>query len=147
MKKQRTKDRAGAAFVELGFVLPIIVMTVLGVIEFSRALEVSQILTAAAREGGRLGMLNRLSDDPDPMNTKVTNDIKHFLASQGLDPAMITVEITDTSVDSNDVQLDDVDPKTDFMVRVTVPYSEVAYTSPWFLEDATLEGAIRMRHE
>src|SRR2546423_960882 len=45
--------RAGVAAVELAFILPILVLFVVGVWEVGRMVEVQQLLTNAAREGGR----------------------------------------------------------------------------------------------
>ncbi len=54
-KKQR---RRGAALVEMAFVLPVFMMVTLGIVEFGRAMMVGQLVTNAAREGARLGIID-----------------------------------------------------------------------------------------
>ena len=85
------------------------------------------------------------------MNAKVNADIKHFLDPQGIDPGVVTVEIGDAQVpgdDPPDVNLDEADRDTYFMVRVSANYEDVSFgVAPVFLEDAVLSGTIRLRHE
>ena len=46
-------SRGGAAIVEVAMTLPIFFLVVFAIIEFGRAMMVSQLLTNAAREGAR----------------------------------------------------------------------------------------------
>ena len=50
---RRPDDRRGAAIVEFAFVVPILLMFIFGVLEFSRMVYVRHILHNAAREGAR----------------------------------------------------------------------------------------------
>ena len=51
----RRHDRRGAALVEMALVLPIFFGVVLGIVEFGRAMMVSQMVTNAAREATSTG--------------------------------------------------------------------------------------------
>lgn len=51
--RRMTGDRRGQALVELALVLPVILLMVVGMLEFSRAWNLHQALTDATREGAR----------------------------------------------------------------------------------------------
>ena len=53
----KCKDDCGAELVEAGFVLPILLMLLLGIFSFGRAYNVYQTITRAAREGARMAVL------------------------------------------------------------------------------------------
>jgi len=60
MTSHRNRER-GAAAVEFALVLPVLLLLVLGMLEFSRAYNVQISLTSAAREGARVMAIH---DDP-----------------------------------------------------------------------------------
>lgn len=51
--RNRLHDDRGAAAVELALVLPVLLVLIFGIVEFSRAFQVQATLAAAAREGVR----------------------------------------------------------------------------------------------
>ena len=51
--RKHLRDERGASAVEFGLVLPILLILVLGIIEFGHAFQVQGTLSAAAREGAR----------------------------------------------------------------------------------------------
>src|SRR5438046_2996127 len=65
--------RRGVALVEMALVLPIFITVVLGIVEFGRAMMVSQLVTNAAREGARLSIIDGTT------NTDVQSRITTFL--------------------------------------------------------------------
>lgn len=109
--------RRGTAAVELAFVLPLIMLLGLGLIQFGRFLEVKQILTASAREGGRQASTGLLT------NTQTIQVVKDYLARAGIPTAQVTVSIqnmTTSGVDAKAAaQLDQ------FFLRVSLPISVV----------------------
>ena len=54
---RKLTDRKGVAAVEFALVLPILLVLVFGIIEFSLVLFDKQIITNASREGARLGIV------------------------------------------------------------------------------------------
>jgi Flp pilus assembly protein TadG len=50
----RTRGERGAAVIEFALVLPILVLLVLGIMEFGRAYHVQTTISGAAREGARV---------------------------------------------------------------------------------------------
>ncbi|MET0887750.1 MAG: TadE family protein [Mycetocola sp.] len=53
MKRLRSRDDRGAAAVEFALILPVLLILVLGIVEFGRAYNVQISLSQAAREGAR----------------------------------------------------------------------------------------------
>ena len=51
--RDKLRDERGASAVEFGLIVPILLVLVLGIIEFGHAFQVQGTLSAAAREGAR----------------------------------------------------------------------------------------------
>jgi Flp pilus assembly pilin Flp len=51
------RDERGAAMVEMAVVLPVLMLIVMGIVEFGRAWNVYQVITDAAREGARRAVI------------------------------------------------------------------------------------------
>ena len=79
-----TSDR-GAAAVEFALVLPLLLLLVLGVIEFSRVYNVQISLSNAAREGARTMAIHN-----DPARAKTAAS----LAAPSVNPALTTGDVT-----------------------------------------------------
>ena len=73
------RSERGAAAVELALVLPVLLILVLGIVEFGRAFQVQATLAAAAREGVRIVALQ---DDSAAATAAVQ------AASTSLDPGL-----------------------------------------------------------
>ena len=72
---------------EFAFIVPLLIVLVLGIAEFGRAFQVSGTLSAAAREGVRV---MALQNDPAAARTAVRN------AAPSLDPAVTNAQIAIT---------------------------------------------------
>ena len=98
MKRSRKiSNQNGAAMVEFAIVLPLLLMLIFGMIEFSVMLYDKAMLTNAAREGTRLGILYR--PDPIPVNDipdTVTNYLQNNLISLGDGSATWTTSVSGT---------------------------------------------------
>lgn len=127
------RRRRGAAVVELAAVSPIFVMLILGMIEYGRLVMVQQILTNAAREGARVGVLdNRTASD-------VTSAANQYLSAANIQTATISVTPDPPNTASSG------DPVT---VTITVPFSQVSWLpSPLFLGGTTMTSTATMRRE
>lgn len=62
--KAKQKER-GAVAVELAIVLPLLLLILMGIIEFGRVLNVQVSLTEAAREGARYAAIHYKDSNPD----------------------------------------------------------------------------------
>ncbi len=128
----RRKATRGAAILELAILLPLLMMLVLGILEFGRALVVQEILTNAAREGARRAAISGASHDA------ALAAIDNYLANEG-----ITGHTRSIVPNANTVA--EGDPIT---VTVSVAYTEIDFgiVLTW-LEDNTLNATVVMRKE
>jgi Flp pilus assembly protein TadG len=95
--EHRWLGRKGQATVEFALVLPLILLLVVGMLEFARAWNLHQTLTDAVREGARRALL---ADDPD-LTTSQEQDsvyapIWRYLAQAGYDPSYASMGICNT---------------------------------------------------
>jgi Flp pilus assembly protein TadG len=157
MNRKRQSRRQGVEIVEMAMVLPVMVMLVLGIIEFGRAFQMAQLLTSAAREGARLGMLYNVVKQQDiangitSANQKVESDIKNFLRAAGVNTNRLEVLITTPDGDDEEdtVDLDNYATMQEeyFKVTVRAPFDDIAVMPPIFMKDSMLSGEITVRHE
>ena len=83
-----TSPRAGAAAVEFAVVAPVIFLIVLGIFSFGMMMMTQNVLTAAAREGGRVAAMPD-TDDPET----VKNLVKDRLQRGGLEPNLVDIKV------------------------------------------------------
>lgn len=83
--RQHKRDERGASAVEFAFIVPLLIVLVVGIAEFGRAFQVQSTLSAAAREGVRTMALQN-----DPAATRAT--VENVAAS--LKPAVTDAQIT-----------------------------------------------------
>jgi Flp pilus assembly protein TadG len=144
-KPSQNKKRSGAAMVEMALVLPIFFMVVLGIIEFGRGMMVANLVTNAAREGARLGVLDGTS------NADVRTAIQNFLtAAATVSSGDIDIQITITPAPGN------TNPGNECLnaqsrdlvnIRVAIPFDKVSMIPGSYLAGKTLVGQSAMRHE
>ncbi len=111
------KDNKGAAAVELAIVLPLLIVILFGIIEFSAAFFDKAVITNASREGARTGILfrygTRNATDEDAIIKAVVNN---YIASNLIDfsgVATATTTITRTGLSIGNT----------LTVTVSYPYS------------------------
>lgn len=141
----RQTNRRGAAVVEMAVILPVFMMVLLGIVEFGRAMMVTQIVSNAAREGARRAILNGST------NATVSADIAEFVSSTcRVDTTSISVEITIQAGPDNPNPLDQLANANEgdlVTVRVRVPFQEVSYIRGNYLNGMEINGQATMRHE
>ena len=109
----RRDDDRGAAVVEFAIVLPLLVLLVFGIVQFSIAYNRQQGLHAAAREGARLAAL------PQTTSGDVVSHVQSAL--QGvLSPSDIS-KVTITVTPSGSQPCDSAPPGTHVVVTVSAP--------------------------
>ena len=126
--RTRLRDEHGAAAVEFAFIVPLLLVLVLGIAEFGHAFQVQGTLSAAAREGARV---MALQNDPAAARAAVRN------AAPTLDPA-----VTDAQIEVSDVC--PLTTTTTRNVRVTVEYP-MPFLTGFFGADIDLTGTGVMR--
>lgn len=85
------RDERGQALVEFALVLPILLLLVLGIIDFGRAWNLHQTITDAAREGARRAVVY----DPAVTQDTVMNVIREKIALVGFNPNAATITFPD----------------------------------------------------
>ncbi len=154
-KPQRIQQfRKGATVVETAFVLPVLGIFLAGIMEFGHTYLVITALNGAARQAARLGSVEGNST-ADALNRA------QQVVGSCVDVAEATFHIKDASifdqesVDTNtidytalpDIELADAQPTQIFVVRIEVPYDQVALLPPFWVKNITLAGQAVMRHE
>ncbi len=76
------RSRSGQALVEFALVVPLLLILILGIVEFGRAWNVYQVITDAAREAARSAVV----DNPVMTEDSVFAVVRFRLAQAGLDP-------------------------------------------------------------
>lgn len=91
MKSSRSfgRDQGGQALAEFALVLPVLLILVIGIIEFGRAWNARQVITDAAREGARLAVVA----DPTVDQATVDTRIRAALGRAGLDAQTATITL------------------------------------------------------
>lgn len=131
-RKCRT-DRRGAAVVEFAVVAPVFIMLVFGMIEYGRMVMVQQLLTNAAREGARVGVLDGAT------TASVQTSVTSYLTNASVSGSTVTVSPNPPSSAGYG------EPVT---VTVTVPFNQVSWIpSPMYLGGKTLQASSVMRRE
>jgi len=127
------KNRRGASAVEFAVVSPVFFLLIFGMIEYGRLVMVQQLLTNAAREGARVGVLdNSTSSD-------VSTAVNNYLSAAKVTGATITCNPSNPSSATYGA------PVT---VTVSVGFNQVSWLpSPMFLGGKTLSSSAVMRRE
>lgn len=115
MKERRQPPRGGASTVEFAIVAPVVFLVVLALIQFAGLLMSKNVLTAAAREGGRVASM----PGTDSADT-VVEAVQEYLQRGGLDPSSVTVSVNPTS-------LSNVSTGDELRVSVSAPMNEMAW--------------------
>ena len=129
LRTARLRDERGASAVEFAFILPLLIVLVLGIAEFGHAFQVSGTLSAAAREGVRV---MALQNDPVAARAAVRT------AAPTLDPGLTDAQITITPASCPRTG------STTTTVRLTVTYP-MPFLTHFFGSGATLHGTGVMR--
>lgn len=106
----RSGRRAGATAVECAVMLPLVVLFVLGIIEFGRVMMVTQILTNGARDGARRAAVASATD------ADVRAAVDSYMRGSGL--AGYTLTMTNLST---------ANPGDVIQVTVSIPYRDVTW--------------------
>jgi Flp pilus assembly protein TadG len=146
--------RRGATIVEMAVIMPVFGLFIAGLLEFGHAYMVINALNAAAKKAARYGVVDEVT------TADVIDRVEESLGS-AVDVSKVTVQVKDASVFDNanfnpktvnygslpSINLETAEPRQLFIVRVTVPYEDVAILPPFWIKNATLTGQSVNRHE
>jgi Flp pilus assembly protein TadG len=82
------RDTAGGAAVEFALVLPVLLLMVMGILDFGRALNIHHVVTDASREAARRAVVRDGLEGADKL-AAVTAAVNIRLASVGLGPVTV----------------------------------------------------------
>jgi Flp pilus assembly protein TadG len=125
----RLRDERGATVVEFAFIVPLLIVLVLGIAEFGHAFQVQGTLSAAAREGVRV---MALQNDPTAARAAVRG------AAPSLNPAVADGQIVITPAACPTTGA------TNTTVRLTVTYP-MPFLTDFFGSGVSLHGTGVMR--
>jgi Flp pilus assembly protein TadG len=128
MRKRLSEER-GATAVEFAFIVPLLIVLVLGIVEFGHAFQVQGTLSAAAREGVRH---MALQNDPAAARAAVRN------AASSLNPA-----VTDAQIAISPASCPELNGGST-SVRLTISYP-MPYLTGFFGSSVSLSGTGVMR--
>ena len=132
-RRPARRRRRGATVVEFAVVAPLLFLFIFAMIEFGRLVMVEQILTNAAREGARRGILEQSTA------AEVETIVSDYLTESSIAGATVSVS------PGNFHQVGFGDPVT---VTVSVPYGQVSWLpTPRFLGGTNLTAQSVMRGE
>ena len=90
----RLRSDRGAAIIETALTLPLVLLVAVGIFEFGRAYQTSQVLTNAAREGARVAVL------PNAAASAASTRVTAYLQSGQLSsPSSASITVTMVSID------------------------------------------------
>jgi len=132
----------GISSVEFAIVLPLILLVVFGMIQFAIGWWLSQVITNAAREGARFGIV---VSDPPIRDSEVIVRVQNYLNSSGVDASQATVSVTYANGGAP-VDFANCDSGCQVGVLVSVPVTNlIPVLFPMFPNN--LQAQAIMRHE
>ena len=128
--------RRGAAAVEFALVSIAFFGIVLGIFELGRALMVKHLLTNAARQACRVGILQGKS------TSQISAVAVNALTSQGINGDSVTVQVNDASADASTARSGD-----EITVLITIPARNVSWLPLTSYVVGNLSGQYTLRRE
>ena len=125
--RRRLRDERGATAVEFGLIVPLLLLLVLGIVEFGHAFQVQGTLSAAAREGARAMALRN-----DPAQARDAVQEAAAVLNPGITDAQISIDPASCPVDG------------DTNVRLTIEYP-MPFLTDFFGTSIDLTGTGVMR--
>ena len=137
--KRRWRGEKGVNIIEFALVFPLLMMTVLGIVDFAFVLHHNEVLTNAAREGARVATL------PGYGVLDVQNRVNEYTQMGGI-PGTPTTTVTATTIPAAGGTW----PATTVNVAYTHDYLFIGGIATWFggsFSDIDLEAEATMRSE
>jgi Flp pilus assembly protein TadG len=132
LRRDPLREREGVAAVEAAFVLPIVVTLMLGVWEVGRMIEVTQMVSNAAREGARVAAGGSNGGNSVTVST-VQQAVRDYMTAAGLPAAAVSgAQITLTNLSAHSwTNPVDAQPLDKFSVKVVIPAGSAFDSLRW----------------
>jgi Flp pilus assembly protein TadG len=135
----RIQNRRGQATVELALILPVLLLLILGIIEFGKAWNLAQIATDAVRESTRRCVL---AENALYNTAWVEVDIQNRMAAAGVPTAASSVEFTSVGAAAGAECENSDQPVT---ITLRIPYSWMFFNTVF--SPITITSSFTMRNE
>lgn len=136
--------RRGIAAVEFAVSATLLIPLLLGIIEFSRLGMATQLITNAAREGCRVAVI------PNNTAADVQNRMTAVMIATGItipSPTVVNSDPGTAGVFLMPSNWDTAPGDTPITVTVRVPFPQVSWTTPFFLQSSSLTGTATLNSE
>lgn len=131
------RDQRGTSTLEFVVVLPTLLLIMLGIVELSRAWLTLNLVTTAAREGARMGVVTPTIQPGDVFDSgPATTRINQVLATAGLAAASVSVICPSPCLPDSQVQAD-----------VTVTFQTIVPLLLPVLQSFSIQQSAIMRYE
>lgn len=130
--------------IEMAVCFPIFMLMLLGIVEFGRALMVSQLLTGAAREGCRAAILDGATNSE--VEAEVITQVVNTVGCTAGD-VTVTIVVTDIATGNELPDLSSAEQRDLIELDISVPFSAVSFGADRFLSGNQLRGQCAMRRE
>ncbi|MCH2210331.1 MAG: pilus assembly protein [Fuerstiella sp.] len=150
------RKRRGTTLVETAVVLPVFFIFLFGFIEFGHCFMTIHTLNSAARRAARLGV-------GENVTTEQVRNLAHSILDSAIDADLegVNISVRDAGIfdtagvdasainynDLPDIEVDDVESRSLFLVRIEVPYYEIGILGPRWIDTLNLHGQAVMRKE
>ena len=133
----RKLNERGVAAAEFALLLPVLLMILLGTIEFGMIMYSRELITNASREGARAGIVQV---SPKPTAGAIRTIATTYLTGTGINPANVTVTVTG----AGGVNPATLTVNTSYRYPWLIPYIPIVLGLP---RPFPLTGRAIMRHE
>jgi Flp pilus assembly protein TadG len=135
LSKSLARRRPGVAAVEFAFLLPVILILLLGTWEVGRLIEVNQLLYNASREGCRQAATGLVS------NSGVQQVVVNYLKNAGLPTQNVVVTVQDLTSPGTDATA--ATWMDQLQVTVTIPCEDVLWSTIDLITNATSKMTVQ----
>ncbi len=138
-RKFKSLVRHGTATVEFAVVATFLMTLTLGTIEITRAIQVKNVLSDAARSGCRLG------SQPGYTSQQVTDNVNAVLTNNGITTTLATVTIL---VNGSSKDISKASKGDQISVKVAVTIANISWNTPLFFANSEVESeTVVMMHQ
>jgi len=131
----RKSDDRGSELIELALVLPLLLIAFAAIVDFGFLFQRYEVLTNAAREGARVGVL------PGYSQTDITDRVDDYLAASGLTGPTTTTVTYGTQTLSSGATVDVVT----VLVTMNSPFTIIGSIAGMATRSSTSWGSIQLR--
>lgn len=128
-RRSRDKRRRGAAAVEFAILAPFFAILILGMLEIGRGLMVLEILSDASQKACRTAVV------PGKSTADAQAEVANIMSDNGVTGYSVTILVNGTAADVSTANRFDK-----ISVQVSVPVSQVFWTTTFFLKAQTIES-------